>query len=357
MNDRPGNVETGAIALNFASDNTTGAAPEILAAIADANADRLMPYGNDDLTRDAEKRLADLFECEARVFLVATGTAANSLALSAMAPPYGAVYCHAGAHVMDSETGAPEFFTGGAKLLALAGDHGKFSAADLDATVAQVAPGRVHHVKPACVSITQATETGAVYSLDEVKAIAGVCRKHGLRLHMDGARFANAVAALGCSPAEATWKAGVEALSFGGTKNGALTLEAVVLFADDLARDFAFRRKRAGHLFSKMRLLSAQMRAYLADDLWLRNARHANAMAARLAKGLVAIAGVAMTQPVEANILFPRLPRQAIDGLKKDGYLFYERGGEGVVRLICAFDTSEADVDGLIAAVRRHAAA
>lgn len=357
MNDNHGTEQRVATALNFASDNTTGAAPEILAAVAAANADRLMPYGNDDLTRLAEKRLAELFETEAQVFLVATGTAANALALSAMAPPYGAVYCHDGAHVMDSETGAPEFFTGGAKLMPLAGDHGKFTAEDLDAAVGAVAPGRVHHVKPACVTITQATETGTVYGLDEVKEISKVCRKRGLRLHMDGARFANAVAALGCSPAEATWKAGVEALSFGGTKNGALSLEAVVLFAADLARDFAFRRKRGGHLFSKMRLLAAQMQAYLADDLWLRNARNANAMAARLAKGLAAIDGVSLTHPVEANILFPRLPRPVIDGLKKDGYLFYERGGDNVVRLICAFDTKEADVDALIARARRHAGA
>ncbi len=341
--------------MNFASDNTTGAAPEILAAITAANAERLMPYGNDDLTRAAEKRLAELFETDAHVFLVATGTAANALALSAMAPPFGAIYCHEHAHIMDSETGAPEFFTGGAKLMPLAGAHGKIAADALDAAVGSVAPGRVHHVKPAAVSITQATEAGTVYALDEVRRIAEVCRRRGLRLHMDGARFANAVAALGCSPAEATWKAGVEALSFGATKNGALSLEAVVLFADDLARDFAFRRKRGGHLFSKMRLLSAQMRAYLEDDLWLRNARRANAMAARLAKGLAAIDGVTMSQPVEANILFPRLTAAIVAGLKKDGYLFYERGGEHMVRLICAYDTREADVDALVASARHHA--
>lgn len=341
--------------MNFASDNTTGAAPEILAAIAAANTDRLMPYGNDDLTRSAEKHLAELFETDAKVFLVATGTAANGLALSAMAPPYGAVYCHEHAHIMDSETGAPEFFTGGAKLMPLAGAHGKITAEVLDAAVGSVAPGRIHHVKPAAVSITQATETGTVYGLDEVRQISKVCRDRGLRLHMDGARFANAVATLGCSPAEATWKAGVEALSFGGTKNGALTLEAVVLFAGDLGRDFAFRRKRGGHLFSKMRLLAAQMQAYLADDLWLANARRANAMAARLAKGLAAVEGVTLTHPVEANIVFPRLTAAIVAGLKKDGFQFYERGGEHVVRLICAYDTSEADIDALVASARRHA--
>ncbi|HEX9703154.1 MAG TPA: low specificity L-threonine aldolase [Rhodospirillales bacterium] len=340
--------------MNFASDNTTGAAPEILAALERANDGRLMPYGNDDLTRAAEKAVADLFETDAKVFFVATGTAANSLALSAMAPPFGGIYCHETAHINDSECGAPEFFAGGAKLLPIAGAHGKIAAKDLDAALAQVPPGRVHHVKPAAVSITQATETGAVYPLDEVTAIAEVCRKRRVRLHMDGARFANAVAALGCSPAEATWKAGVEALSFGATKNGALTAEAVVLFAADLANDFAFRRKRAGHLFSKMRLLSAQMAAYVKDDLWLRNARQANAMAARMAKGLAAIDGVSLTHPVEANILFPRLTKPMIAGLKKDGYGFYERGGDGVVRLVMAYDTRPEDVDGFLASARRH---
>ena len=341
--------------MNFASDNTTGAAPEILAAIAETNAGRLMPYGNDDLTRAAEQAVADLFETEAKVFFVATGTAANSLALSAMAPAWGGIYCHQAAHINDSECGAPEFFSGGAKLMPLQGANGKIAARDLDAALAAVPPGRVHHVKPAAVSITQATEAGTLYTLAEVKAIAEVCRGRGVRLHMDGARFANAVARLGCSPAEATWKAGVEALSFGATKNGALTAEAVVLFADDLARDFAFRRKRSGHLFSKMRLLSAQMAAYVKDDLWLRNGRQANAMAARMAEGLAAIEGVSLTQPVEANILFPRLTPAIIKGLKKDGFGFYERGGQGVVRLVMAYDTRPEDVDAFLASARRHA--
>ncbi|MFQ5765784.1 MAG: threonine aldolase family protein, partial [Rhodospirillales bacterium] len=341
--------------LNFASDNTTGAAPEILEAIVAANDGRLMPYGDDELTRAAEARIAEVFETDAHVFLVATGTAANALALSAMTPAWGAVLCHGGAHIVDSECGAPEFFTGGAKLVTLPGDHGRISAADLDAAAAGFSAARVHQVQAKCVSVTQATEVGTCYGPDEVRAIAEVCERHGLGLHMDGARFANAVAALGCSPAELTWKAGVRALSFGATKNGALTAEAVVLFDSDLARDFAFRRKRGGHLFSKMRLLAAQWTAYLTGELWLRNAGHANAMAARLAAGLKAIDGAELTHPVEANILFPRLPRPVIEGLKAEGFKFYERGGDDVVRLVCAFSTTEQDVDALLDAARRHA--
>ncbi len=341
--------------MNFASDNITGAAPEILAAIEAANAGSLMPYGNDDVTRAAEAKVARVFETEADVFFVATGTAANALALSAATPPWGIIFCHAGAHINDTEGGAPEFFSGGAKLQTLQGAGGKFTAGDLNAAIAGASVGNIHHAQPAAVSITQATEAGTLYTLDEVGAIAETCRRHGLKLHMDGARFSNAVAALGCSPAEAAWKAGVDMLSFGATKNGALTAEAVVLFDKDLARDFAYRRKRGGHLFSKMRLLAAQWDAYVTGDLWLNNARHANAMAARMAEGLATIEGAEITRPVEVNIVFPRLPAKTIEGLKADGFQFYERGGENVVRLVCSFATTEEDVDAFLDAARKHA--
>jgi threonine aldolase len=343
--------------LNFVSDNVTGAAPEILAAINAGNDGALMPYGNDEVTHAAEAKVARLFDTEAEVFFVATGTAANALALSATTPPWGVIFCHGGAHIFDTEGAAPEFFSGGAKLIALAGEDGKIAAAEVEAAIADAGVGNVHHAQPAAVSITQATETGAVYSLDEVKAISKVCKTHGLKLHMDGARFANAVAALGCSVADITWKVGVDLLSFGATKNGALTAEAVVIFDTGLARDFGYRRKRGGHLFSKMRFLSVQWDAYVTDDLWLRNAGHANAMAGRLAEGLSQIDGAGITRPVEANIVFPELPRPVIDALKADDYLFYERGGENVIRLVCSFATTEQDVDGLIAAVKRHAGA
>ena len=289
--------------MNFASDNVTGAAPEILAAIEAANADSLMPYGNDDVTRAAEAKVARVFETEADVFFVAPGTAANALALSAATPPWGVIFCPAGAHINDTEGGAPEFFTGGAKLQTHQGDNGKFTAGDLNAAIAGASVGNIHHAQPAVVSITQTTEAGTLYTLDEVGAIAETCRRNGLKLHMDGARFANAVAALGYSPAEVTWKAGVDVLSFGATKNGALTAEAVVLFDKDLARDFAYRRKRGGHLFSKMRFLAVQGDAYVTGDLWLNSARHANAMTASLARGLAALPGARVEGVVEGNEL------------------------------------------------------
>jgi len=349
------NSATDNVTLNFASDNVTGAAPEILAAIQAGNSGALMPYGNDDVTRAAEAKVAALFETEADVFFIATGTAANALALSATTPPWGAVFCHGGAHIFDTEAAAPEFYSGGAKLITLEGDNGKIAPETLEAAIADAQIGNVHHVQPACVSITQATETGSVYSLDEVSAIAKVCKAHGLTLHMDGSRFSNAAAALGCSAADVTWKAGVDVLSFGATKNGALSAEAVVFFDRELGKDFGYRRKRGGHLFSKMRFLSVQWDAYLTDDLWLRNAAHANAMARRLTDGLCALPGAANSQSVDANIAFPKLPRAVIDGLKQDGYLFYERGGDNVIRLVCSFATTADDVDALIDAAKRHA--
>ncbi|MBT3307505.1 MAG: low specificity L-threonine aldolase [Alphaproteobacteria bacterium] len=341
--------------MNFASDNITGAAPEILAALQAANGGTLMPYGNDDVTKAAEAKVAGIFETEADVFFVATGTAANALALSVMTPPTGAVFCHLGAHLNDTECGAPEFFTGGAKLLPLDGVDGKFTAEDLEAAIAASGVGNIHHCQAAAVTITQATETGSLYSLDEIKAISKVCKAHGLKLHMDGSRFSNAVAALGCSAADLTWKAGVDVLSFGATKNGGLTAEAVVLFDRSLSKDFGFRRKRGGHLFSKMRLLAAQMDAYVTDELWLKNARQANANAARMAAALDTIDGIEQSQSVQANILFPRMPRKVIQGLQDDGFLFYERGGKDIIRLVMAFDTRGQDIDAFIDAARRHA--
>ncbi len=343
--------------MNFASDNVTGAAPEILAALEAGNTVALMPYGNDDVTRAAEAKVAGVFETDAQVFFVATGTAANALALSAATPPWGVVFCHAGAHLNDTECAAPEFYSGGAKMVTLAGGGGKFTAEALEAAIAGAEVGNVHHVQPAAVSITQATEAGTLYALDEIAAISKVSRSNGLKLHMDGARFSNAVAAMGCSAADVTWKAGVDMLSFGATKNGALAAEAVVIFDQDLAQDFAYRRKRGGHLFSKMRLLAVQFDAYVTDDLWLRNATHANAMAARMADGLKDIPGVELSNPAQANILFPRLPKAVIEGLKSDGFQFYERGGENTLRLVFAFSTTEEDVDAFLAAAKKHAGA
>ncbi|MCH8214085.1 MAG: low specificity L-threonine aldolase [Proteobacteria bacterium] len=344
--------------MNFCSDNTTGAAPEILAALAAANDGAAMPYGNDAFTRRVEARIAEVFETEADVFLVATGTAANALSLSVMTPPFGAVFCHARSHIQCNECGAPEFYSGGAKLVPLPGDDGRIAADDLLAALAAHDPG-VHHVQPAVVSLSQSTEAGTVYSVDAVRAIADVAHGHGLKVHMDGARFANALVALGCSPADATWRAGVDALCLGATKNGAFAAEAVVLFDRALAETFAYRRKRGGHLLSKGRFLAVQFEAYFADGLWLKNAAHANAMAARLADGLKGVPGAALRHPVEANEVFVSLPEPVIGGLLDDGFQFYrwEREGATLLRLVTAFNTRAEDVDAFAAAARRHAGA
>lgn len=341
--------------INFASDNVTGAAPEVMDAILRANEGAASSYGADPITARVEARLAEIFERDCRVFPVATGTAANVLALSTLVPPYGAVYCHQAAHINVDECGAPEFYCGGAKLVPLGGASAKLSAEALDASV--FGGGDVHHVQPAAVSISQTTELGAVYSPAETAAIAEVARAQGLALHVDGARFANALVSLGCSPAELTWKVGVDALSFGASKNGALAAEAVIFFDPEKARDFIFRRKRGGHLFSKMRFLSAQLEAYLTDDLWLRNATQANAMAARLAAGLTDLPGARLAEPPAANALFPFLPKAMIDGLNAAGFVVRPWGDEaaGQVRLVTAFNTKDADVDAFLACAREFA--
>ena len=342
--------------MNFCSDNVTGAAPEILAAITDANAGSLPAYGDDALTQRVLRRIAEVFERDADVFLVATGTAANALSLSVMAPPFGAVFCHPDAHIECDECGAPEFFTGGAKLVHLPSDDGKIHADALAAALGAPDHG-VHHVQSTAVSLTQASEAGTVYTPDEVAGITELAHAHGLKVHMDGARFANALVSLGCTPAEVTWKAGIDILCFGASKNGALAAEAVVIFDKALAEAFAFRRKRGGHLFSKMRFLAAQFDAYLNDGLWLRLAEHANAMAKRLADGLAAVPGATFRYPVQANEIFVELPETAIQGLEAAGFQFYRWPGDGakLLRLVTAFNTDEADVDAFIDTALRHA--
>ncbi len=341
--------------MNFCSDNASGAAPEILRALEAANDGWAMPYGNDDLTRRLQARVQEIFETEAVVLPVATGTAANVLCLSVMTPPYGAIYCHRESHINVDECGAPEFYSGGAKLVALPGDHCKLTPATLEAAI--VDAGDVHSVQPAAVSLTNASEAGTVYTPEETRAIAEIAKAHGLGLHLDGARFANALVALGCSPAEATWKAGVDALALGATKNGVLAGELVVLFDPGKAEELGYRRKRGGHLLSKMRFLSAQLEAYLADDLWLRNARHANAMAAALAEGLAELPGVELSHPVEANEIFVILPEPMIEGLFARGFQFYRWGPETdrEVRLVTAFNTDPAHVDAFLSAAREFA--
>ena len=341
--------------MNFCSDNTVGAAPEIMAALAEANAGQAMPYGEDPLTECLAARFGETFETDVTVFPVITGTAANALALSVMVPPFGAVYCHREAHIAVDECGAPEFYSGGAKLVLLDGRDGKVEADALAAALTGAGAGNVHHVQPAALSLTQQTECGTVYSIDEVAALCEAARRHGLGVHMDGARFANAVAHLGCAPADVTWRAGVDALSFGATKNGALAAEAVVVFKPELARELGYRRKRAGHLLSKMRFVSAQLEAYLAAGLWLKNATHANRLAATLARGLAAVPGAEVIHPVHGNEVFVRLPEPVIDGLLADGFAFYRRGENATtLRLVTAFNTRAEDVQAIVDAARRH---
>jgi len=343
-------------ATDFRSDNVTGAAPEIMRAIETANAGTVGSYGEDPFTRRVEAKFREIFETDCAVFPVATGTAANSLALGTLTPPYGAIFCHEAAHVILEECGAPEFYSGGAKMVPLAGANGKFAAADLAALLAGWGKGGIYQMKATTVSLTQATESGTIYKPAEIAAVAEVAKQHGLRLHMDGARFANAVAALGLAPADITWRAGVTALSFGATKNGTLAAEAVVLFDKALAAECSFRRKRGGHEFSKMRFLSAQLDAYLADDLWMKNARHANAMARRLADGLARIPGVRLASPVDANEVFLELPERTLAALEKEGFLFSRWDRPQLIRLVGAWNTDPAGVDRFVAAVTRLAA-
>jgi len=337
---------------DFRSDNVAGAAPEVMTALAAASTGQAAPYGNDALTARVTERLSAIFETPVAVFPVATGTAANALALSALAPPFGAIYCHEEAHITVDECGAPEFFTGGAKLVPLPGAHGKLTPDTVARAVARAGTGVVHRVQPSVLSLTQATEAGTVYRPDEVEALVEVAHASGMAVHMDGARFANAVARLGCAPAAITWKAGVDVLTLGGTKGGCLAAEAVVFFNPAMAEDFGYARKRGGHLVSKTRFLSAQLDAWLADDLWLRLSGHANAMADRLAAGLTALPGVALEHPVEANELFVRLPEPAIAALETAGFGFYRWDG-GLVRLVTAFDTPAASVDAFLKIVSR----
>ena len=339
--------------MNFASDNWAGVHPDILTAIAAANDGEAPSYGGDKLTARVEKKFAEVFEREVAVFFVATGGAANSLALSQIAPSWGMVLCHREAHIQMDECGAPEFFTGGAKLLPLAGEAAKLTPQIIEAALAGF-PDRAPHGMPAsAISITQASECGGVYSADDVKAIGDLARARGLKLHMDGARFANALAHEGCAPADITWKAGVDVLSFGGTKNGCMIAEAVVFFDPAAAEDFMFRRKRAAQLFSKMRYISAQFDAYFAKDLWLSMARHANAMAARLSAGL-ADAGAKIWHPTQANEVFVSFPAGVEEELFAAGAKFYpwvppgDPANGAMRRLICSWATRADDVERFI---------
>jgi threonine aldolase len=337
--------------MNFISDNAVGVAPEIMSALLEANRGPSMPYGADDWTKRVERRFAEIFEHDVRVFPVATGTAANALSLASLTPPYGSIYAHEESHVMTDECGAPEMFSGGAKLRSVPGAHGKLTAEALADALKRGASDDVHQVIPSAASITQATEAGTVYKPAELQAIAEVARRHKVRLHMDGARFANAMAFLGVPARQVTWEAGIDILSFGASKGGCMAAEAVVFFDPALAENFGYRRMRGGHLISKMRFVSAQLEAYLADGLWLKLARHANAMAQRLAHGLGGtlprLPGARLLHPVEGNELLVQLPAGTIAGLRQAGFGFYDWPCEqgAAIRLVTAFNTAASDVE------------
>jgi threonine aldolase len=341
--------------MNFASDNAYGALPEIWTALREADCGPVLAYGHDPITQSLPARFSRLFEREVAVFPVFTGTAANALSLACLTPPYGAVLCHKDSHIMASECGAPEFFSG-AKLIGLEGTAGKFTPEAIAEALAGL-DGSVHSVKPTAVSLSQASELGTVYKPAEIAAIAGLAHGHGLKLHMDGARFANAMAHLGCSPAEATWKCGVDVLSFGATKAGALGAEAVVFFDPALAGEFEYRRKRGGHLASKMRYVSAQLAAMLDGDLWLKSAARANRLAQRLAEGLMRVPGVEIAASVETNMVFAHMPEDMAARLRAQGAEFHDwlppKEGKVLVRLATAFATPDADVAKLIALAAR----
>lgn len=339
----------------FASDNGSGAAPEVLAAVTRANAGYARSYGADALMDQVRAQVRRLFEApEAEVFLVATGTAANALSIALCAPPWSAVLMHEDAHAMQDECGAPEFYTGGAKLVGVPGAHGRITPQTLAPVLARVGSGGVHGVQKGMLSLTNVTEAGTVYTPAEIAALAGMARDAGMPVHLDGARFANALVATGATPAQMTWAAGVDVLSLGGTKNGCLGVEAVVLFDPAKAWEFQLRRKRAGHLFSKHRFLSAQMAAYLEDGVWLRLAAQANAMGARLVQGLARVPGASLQHPAPANMLFPALPPGTNDRAAARGAVYYPMpapdGMEGA-RFVASWSTKAEDVDALVAAL------
>jgi threonine aldolase len=353
-------ITNGAYFVNFASDNVYGVHPQIMDAIVAANSGTDVSYLHDDGAAEFECQLSVIFEKDVKVFLVLNGTGANSLALSALVPSFGGIMCHSSAHINTDECNAPELFTGGAKLITLDGEGAKLTPAALSQKLKGFVHGE-HGAKPLAISITNATELGTVYSTAEIAALGALAKANNMRLHMDGARFANALVSLGCTPAEMTWKAGVDVLSFGGTKNGAMILEAVVFFDDKIAEDFLYRRKRAGQLLSKGRYLSAQANAYLKHDLWLKNAKRANALAHQLAAGILTSNVVRLSNPVQANEVFSIMPRALFNRLISAGAHFYEWPVDGLAddevhtRCVLSWATPEDDVVRFLALIKNLA--
>ena len=339
--------------VSFCSDNEAPVAPQILESLLEANNGFARSYGEDDLTSQLTDVFSELFECDVEVFPVTTGTAANALALGHITPPYGAIYCTPQAHILVDECGAPGFFSGGASIVSVDSIHGKIDADYLQNLLKNWGAHGDHEPRPSTLSITQTTEVGTLYKIQEITRISELLKGHDMLLHMDGARFANAVASLGCSPADATWRAGVDVLSFGATKNGGMAAEAVVFFRKESAIEFGRQRMRAGHLLSKMRYVSAQLLAYLDSGLWLELASHANASARYLRDGLAQLPGVHIAYEVEGNAVFACLPVEMLEGLISEGFLFHRWPGEsGLVRLMCSYSHQKEDIDTFVGAAR-----
>lgn len=340
----------------FASDNWAGAHPNISAALSANAGGYASAYGSSDVDRAVTERFSALFEREVAVFFVATGTAANSLAMTLASRPGGVAFAHREAHMLQDECGAPEYLSGGGRLHAVDGALGRIDPAGLERAIAQFDPEFLHGGRPAAVSITQATEIGTIYQLEDIAAISAIARRHEVPLHMDGARFANALVTLDTTPAEMTWKRGVDTISFGGTKNGCWCAEAIVLFDLTKARELAFIRKRAAQLFSKSRFVAAQFDAYFRDDLWLETARHANRMTARLAERIVASKIMRLAWKPEANEVFAIMDGTIAEDLQRKGAVFYPwalpaalegqiSDGESLYRFVTSFRTTEDEVD------------
>lgn len=334
--------------MRFFSDNTATACPEVLAALSEVNHGRAKAYGEDEWTLRIEAVLGAFFETDVRAFAVVSGTAANALSLATLIPPYGAVFAHEGAHVLNDECGATEFYSGGGRVVGVPGTNGKLTVETLGRALDGLHVS-VHSMQPSAISLTQATEVGTSYRPEEIAALSALAHRHHLHVHMDGARFANSVEFLGCKPADISWRAGVDVLSFGATKNGALAAEAVVFFNRDLVRDFELRRKRAGHLISKSRYVSAQLLAYVGNDVWRRNAARAN----NLARQIGAAARSMLLHPVEANELFLQLGTEGKQKLRDAGFEFHPWGGEnsGATRFVVSWDQPETDVAALCKAL------
>ncbi len=346
--------------MNFASDNGAGVAPQILDAIMASSRVNAPAYGADEYTTRARQLLSEVFETEVVAFLVTTGTAANALALSALVNPWDTIFCHEEAHIHDDECGAPELFTAGAKLVGIAGEGGKITPEGLQETLERFPRGLVKSTQPGALSLSQATEAGTVYGVREVTELSSIAHRHRISVHMDGARFANALISAGATPADMTWRAGVDILTLGATKNGALACEAILFFDSARAANFAFQRKRGGQTLSKGRFLGAQMEAYLTDGLWLRLAERANASAQRLARGLAGTPGVRLAWPTEVNEVFAVAPKAMVDGWRAAGAVFHDwstrslpserapRNGETLVRLVASFESESNEIDQLL---------